>query len=234
MEEGPFPILPKWIKKPNNRLGRFYDKQIFVKLKKDKPLDPNSYDLEYFKDCGYCDYRVGCSICEKGDATSFKTNLLDIIKDDYFLLNDLDIILEFDEDEHRSYPLYYQTYDKETIRTIFEHFKTFNKLAEEYHGHNPNHDITDDIGGAPGITSIFRDSGKYYDEYAFVDINTIRCAHICDCCFKWLICINKDLGQNFTTVNSLKIYWADTVNEELEHIIEFKDPSDRELFVISK
>src|SRR5437870_4022176 len=82
------PILPKRIKKPNNKLGNFYTKQILVKLKTENlSTDPHAYNLDYFKECGYCDYRVTCDICEKGDACGFKTNLLDIMKDDYFPLN---------------------------------------------------------------------------------------------------------------------------------------------------
>ena len=207
---------------PKNKLGEFYDDEVYVKLK-------DNADLSYFKDIKYIDYRVGCAICEKGDASDFRINILDIAKNDYFLLNELDIVLDkWHLKRDWSMPLYYQTNDPATIKLVFEYFKKFNDLNDEYHGHNPQYSLIDTCQSAGGITSIFR-SNKHYDQY----INKVYYAHICDNCFKWLIYQDKELSKKFVAINSLKIFWADTVIDYLEDLIEFKDPEDKKIFIIA-
>tara|TARA_B100000674_G_scaffold491405_1_gene509260 strand:- start:1355 stop:1582 length:228 start_codon:yes stop_codon:yes gene_type:complete len=51
----------------HTKFGNFLDETINVKFK-------NNIDneLDYYRENGYIDYRVGCDLCEKGDAYGLK------------------------------------------------------------------------------------------------------------------------------------------------------------------
>jgi hypothetical protein len=212
-----------------NNLGQFFNQVVYVKLK-------NDCNLKYFRDCSYCDYRVGCSICERGDAKGFETNLLDIIKDDYFLLNDLDIIVDYDPDHdcEPELPYYYETEDKDAITVVFDYFKQFNALDISS---NPSKSLIDNTSHSCGITSIFREDVtdprgfSYVSDDKFVDINKVRKIHICGNCFKWLVCLDHKLKDKFHQINALQVFWYDLIEEDLKDIIEFKNPDDKKLFI---
>ena len=196
----------------------------------DSPVElVKNCDLSYFRDCGYVDYRVGCTICERGDAYGFKTNLLDLIDNDNVTLNirDLNIITEDDHKDTR-FPVYYETKDKNTIKQMFEYFKKMNNLSENFNGTNPKNYLIKDSGcirSSGGISSIFvkENSWDYIENTEIV--NHI---HICDLCFKWLNIIDKDIHHQFQEIDSFKIFWENFMIDYLHDII-----NDHDKFVCS-
>ena len=119
-------------------------------------------DCEYFRKCGYLDYRVGCAICERGEATSFRTNFFEIAKkNEPFSLDELDIVLDRDSDcckHDYELPIYHLTTDRDTIQFLFEMFKSFHRLSLCKLGTNPKYNILDGHRCGWGITSVFRSS----------------------------------------------------------------------------
>lgn len=214
--------------KAKNNIGQFLDHDIYVRLKP-------GCDINYFKDHGYCDYRVGCSICQIGDARGFKTNFLDIVSEEYFLLNDLDIIVEYnhDIDCEPELPIYYMTTDKEAVRYIFDFYKQFDRMDTRS---NQTQSLINNTCHSFNITSIFRkevvDSRgfSYVSENELVDIDEVCRVHVCCSCYKWLVCINDKLKDKFDKSSGLKFFWDDIINEDLKDIIEFKNEKDRKLF----
>lgn len=186
----------------------FFPKEQTIKLK-------NNYNLSYFRNDGYCDYRVGCSICERGNAYGFKTNILELITNNEFVVNDLDIIRD-DINEDVKFPLYYETKDSNTIKLVFEYYKKIGTLSDQFNGINPKNNIRDKYRSSSGITSIFRDVDSMEP---IKDSSSIKRAHICDLCFKWLNIVHNGINQ-FCEINALKLFWEDFIIEDIEDIIE--------------
>jgi hypothetical protein len=203
--------------KSKNSLGNFYDKEIYVRIK--------NGDLSCVEGGRYCDYRVGCSICEKGNARVFRTNLLSIANKNFFLLNKLDVILD-DIDDTYELPVYYQTNDPGIIKLLFNCFKKFNMMTNCC----DKISLTNGLMYSSHLASIFRDD--VYNDNSFVDINKVHSVHICNMCFKWLIFRDNELSEKFAIINPLKIFWADVMNDEFKDVIEYKDQGDKEIFNI--
>jgi hypothetical protein len=186
-------------------------------------------DLNYFKECCYIDYRVGCSICERGDAYAFKTNMLHLIdKDNQFNTKDLDIIVEFD-DKDKSFPIYYETRDENTIELLFQYFKKIDYLSDHFSGINPQNYIRGEINiSSSGIGSIFRKDNSF--DY-ISNSKSIKHAHICNLCFKWLNILHENISEQFMEIDSFKIFWEDFIIDDLQDMI--KDQTEIKFFLKS-
>lgn len=110
-----------------NKLGNFFENNIEVKLIKNS-------DISHFKNNGYCDFRIGCSLCGFTVATfgGLKTNILNIIdnSNNWFYLNNLD--LEFKDTWYEDMEgIYLQNlYETNNIKVIDKVYKYFNKFIK--------------------------------------------------------------------------------------------------------
>ena len=71
---------------PHTSFGNFLTEKFMVKFK-----DNIDEKLAYFKNIGYADYRVGCDLCECGQAFGLKTNVGKFVNSNGFELNQLEI-----------------------------------------------------------------------------------------------------------------------------------------------
>jgi len=165
-------------------------------------------DLSYFKNNGFCDYRIGCDLCKKGDCYGFKTNILNF--KDSFILNELDIDKSICDPENKIYlQNFYETDDCILIKNIYD---IFNKMNEK-HGNERlfyEYDIIDQVYTGSWIQSIF-------EKKNIKDIKNIK---ICSICYLWITSSNIN---KFSIINPFKYFWIDVINNYMDDIIEFDD-----------
>ncbi len=227
------------------KLGLFFKDDIKVKLVKD-------CDLSYFKENGYCDYRVGCDICEVGNAHGFITNIIDIIdnSDNYFYLNNLELKIKDENSWCESLDSldvynYYESNDKNVIKQVYKYYKKFNKLDTCISNKCDLFSENVNLCSGVGISSCFNkhnetkftfsenklnnDISKKINKFNN-DISKIKNIHICSICYTWFICINKKYDDCFTYTHPLKYFWKDVVKDDLYDIIEFDNENKKNLF----
>jgi len=206
----------------HTKLDNFFEDDIKVKLVKD-------CDLSYFKENGYCDYRIGCDICEVGDAYGFKTNIINIIDNSnkFFYLNNLDLEIKnsWCEEENNDIYLYnyYESNKKNVIKQVYKYYNKFNKL-NTVNRSKCNLFIGGNTG--TGIAGCF----NYHHKFCG-DISKIKSVHLCSNCYTWFICINKKYNDSFTHIHPFKIFWKDVVKDYLYDIIEFDRKKKKKLFI---
>jgi len=183
--------------------------EIKVKIK-------HNCNWSYFEEYGYCDYRCGCDLCGKGQALSFRTNILEFKNKDSFLLNDLDIIHDKSDDDIKL-QYFYVTDDKEAIKLIYEYYIKFEELSS-----NPKkYSLKSGLDSGFSITSVF--FREPFNIISYDDIDKIQNVKLCSTCYKWFICVHKQFEKGFMMYKSLKYFWSDVINDYICDIIEFVD-----------
>jgi len=207
--------------------GLFLHETFNVKIKE------NSHDeFKYFKEIGYADYRVGCDLCEYGQACGLKTNICQYIDTKEFKLNDLEIDFNNawynDDGETLTLQTMYETKDKEIIEQLYNYYIQFKKTEEQIG--NIIICPTDYVeAGGHCITSCFwecPDTGNNYEEHISKDkLANITSAHLCLNCYKWFILMHKNKApESFVKQNPLKYFWTSFVTDYLHDLIEFESP----------
>ncbi len=199
--------------------GNFLDETINVKFK-------NNIDneLDYFRKNGYVDYRIGCDLCERGDAYGLKTNILKFLNNSNFKLNDLEI--DFNDtwysNDKLELHMMYETSNKKIIKLIYNNYLKINKLNEEKKLTNKINiysTYTEKVG-VVSITSPFRKFPKkennFSNHISIEELKNIKNVHICSHCCKMF---NK---KHFIEQNPLKYFWIDFVKNYLHDIIDFE------------
>ena len=197
----------------HTKFGNFLDDTINVKFK-------NNIDneLDYYRENGYVDYRVGCDLCEKGDAYGLKTNIVKFLDNISFKLNDLEI--EFNDTWYSNdilkLHMMYETSNKQIIKLIYNNYLKINKLNEEK-------------VGMVSITSPFRKFPKkennFSNHISIEELKNIKSVHICGNCIKMF---NK---KHFIEQNPLKYFWIDFVKNHLQDIIDFESEISMKSFI---
>ena len=200
--------------------GLFLNHLFKVKFKKNI-----EEQLKFFYEVGYADYRVGCNLCETGQARSLKTNITDFINEEYFYLNDLK--LSFNDvwynqnHKHLDLNIMYETTNKEIIKKIYQYHLKFNNID----GYKqilirPN----DEIKMSSGLTSCFTSENSPDECITENELEDISDVHICLNCYKWFISVNEE--KDFIEQNPLKYFWFDFADDYLYDVIEFETLED--------
>lgn len=167
-------------------LGCILDKKIYISSKNKNPN--NIY---------YCDARLGCHICEKGNPCSFK---IKIPENDIFLMNDISISIS--NDNYIKLDLYYLCFDKESISMINNYSKLIDGSTNcnKYYSSNKRFKCCT----SSGIETIFKTES----------LDNIKEIHICSNCMQWLKVTNKRLDfTKFYKINPLILFWKQFIDD---------------------
>ncbi len=187
-------------------------------------------ELDYFKNIGYSDYRVGCDLCEKGNACGIKTNIGKFVNTNGFQLNQLEIDFTntwYDDKNELKLKMMYETSNKKIIGQIYNYYLNFDKVDDdiEYKININSTNICN--AGNSGLTSIFWKepevtNGDFISYISPNELTDIKNVHLCGQCYKWFITVHENTKNEFIKQNPLKYFWFDFVENYLHELIDFE------------
>lgn len=202
-----------------NKLGYFLNKDIKVKAIENCTIK-NFFERGDF----YCDCKIGCDLCEQGVYIGLKTTygkLRD--EDDFFLLNDIEILKKDILEEDLLISTLFCSNDTATIAKIMELHK---KLKETRVTKN-EYSLSDQTFKTNYLVS----TNLYKDPYTntLKNIAEIISTYICATCYSWIqISQTDDIKKsNFVKTNPLKLFWKDVLKYYILSDLEFESIEDK-------
>ena len=214
--------------------GNFLNGNYNVKFKEN--IDQEQ--LDYFKNIGYSDYRVGCDLCECGNACGIKTNIGKFVNTDWFQLNQLEIDFDntwYSDEDKLKLKTMYETSNKKIIEQIYNYYLNFNKVDGQIeYNININLTHTSDAGNS-GLTSAFWKepdvaNGDFTSCISPEELTEIKNVHLCGQCFKWFITVHENTKNQFVKQNPLKYFWFDFVEFDLHELIDWESVQMKDKF----
>lgn len=190
----------------------------------------------------YGDYRLGCSLCNKGDAYSFKNNIKKLSNDkNEFFLNELKIIGKFKfnfmqlvkiDDKQLIKQLYNDYYKKYFTNRLQDNIKIKKKIIKQ--SENINKIEVDCFSYSHLISSIFdevkdsndEENNDYFEKH--IDIDVINSINLCSVCLSWVNILenkinnveNIEFKKKIKPINLMECHWKNYVKK---YILENPD-----------